>query len=377
MTPADTQPASALGDAPVRRPSSGSQRLYAIEIARGVACGAVLVFHSLTTLPPETLHPAVRFIRQFTNFGWLGVSVFFAASGWCIAERLAAAWRRGETPGAFLRERALRIYPTYWAALALMVAVRLVAAVFNGTLVANNVPNGALAWLGDLLLIQTYLGTSALLFVSWSLVYELTYYAMGGGALALRRWGCSTVGVLLLGALLMVPPVVGWNFRATFALGCWPDFFAGALAWFITRGKRDRTTVVAGVIFLVIAGATALGGDQFGGLPRKVAMGTATFFGLIRVVPALAVTPNRWFGPFAWLGGISYSLYLIHVTVLSPYTNFVLRHVHPEKPVFCFLWLVGLALATVAGVALHWWVEAPVERWRKIRWRHPAPVDAT
>jgi peptidoglycan/LPS O-acetylase OafA/YrhL len=68
---------------------------------------------------------------------------------------------------------------------------------------------------------------------------------------------------------------------------------------------------------------------------------------------------------------------LIHVTVLSPYTNFVLRHVHPEKPVFCFLWLVGLALATVAGVALHWWVEAPVERWRKVRWRRPAPVDTT
>ena len=112
--------------------------------------------------------------------------MFFAVSGWSIAERLAAGHRRQESVLHFLRGRALRIYPAYWAALAFLLLVRLAAVPFNTTRLPDNLPIGALGWLGDLFLLQPYFGTVPALVVSWSLVYELGFYALDAGALALR-----------------------------------------------------------------------------------------------------------------------------------------------------------------------------------------------
>ena len=69
-----------------------------------------------------------------------------------------------------------------------------------------------------------------------------------------------------------------------------------------------------------------------------------------------------------WLGAFSYSLYLIHLAVLSPFTNLAQRFVPPSRWLFCGVWVVGLLVSTAAGWALYRWVEAPIERWRKTRW---------
>jgi peptidoglycan/LPS O-acetylase OafA/YrhL len=99
----------------------------------------------------------------------------------------------------------------------------------------------------------------------------------------------------------------------------------------------------------------------------------------------LAVPHDRMAGTFlplrvlARVGVFSYSLYLVHVTVLSPFLNLAQRFVPPSNTTFILCWTAAVAAAFGAGWILHHCVEAPAERWRKARWRaRPAEsINAT
>lgn len=347
--------------------ATGSRRLQAIEVMRGVACGWVLLFHALTNFEPEQLHPLLRGLRHVTGLGWLGVHMFFAISGWCIAERLAAAWRRGEPALGFLRERALRIFPTYWAALALSFALRVAAVPFNTATLASSFPTGGRGWLADLLLLNPYLGTTATIIISWSLVYELGFYLIGAGALLLRQRGIPSATIAAMGFGLCLWPLFGWNFAPTYVLGLWPDFFAGVLAWWAARATTlaPKWSATAGLAVLLALDAFWPGG--YGALARLAAIGTAValwfFFARDDGTPASGLARR-----LGWFGTFSYSLYLIHLAVLSPLTNLARRFVAPTGLPFVLVWVAVVGLSGAAGWALYRWVEAPIERWRKSRW---------
>jgi peptidoglycan/LPS O-acetylase OafA/YrhL len=352
---------------PAVSPGPRVHRLPAIEVARGFASVWVLLFHSLATWPPEALHPALRTVRHFTTAGWLGVHVFFALSGWCIAERLAAAYRRHESGGRFLRERVLRIFPTYWAALALLLLTRLAAQPFNHTPLWSNLPAGPLGWCGDLLLLNPYVGAPATLIVSWSLVYELGFYALGALALLLRRRGISSAGLVATGLLLCAWPLLPFDSVATHVLRLWPDFFVGALVWWCARRRTAARTIIGLVGLGSLGGLVGAWPAGYGGSARGTAIATAAIL-WVAAGRATDSRQNPFLRAFAWLGACSYSLYLVHVTVLSPFLNLAQRFVPPDHLAFAAIWLVAVALGIGAGRLLYVWVEAPVERWRKTRW---------
>lgn len=363
MNPAaTTSPAANVASSPAPR----VHRLHVIEIARGVASLWVLLFHSLTSWPAEALHPFLAAVQKLTQPGWLGVHMFFAISGWCIAERLAAAQRRDESCGAFLRERALRIYPLYWIAFALLLVSRMAAYPFNShTSFAQNLPADAGVWIADLLLIHPYVNAPATLMVSWSLVYELGFYALGAGALLLRRRGVSATVIFALGLLLCAWPLTQLHFRATHILGLWPDFFAGVLVWWCAREAGKARTLI-GIGALLALTALTLAWEPYGGTGRLAALATAAL---------LWIASRRDFVPtsglarsLTWLGLISYSLYLVHVIVLSPFMNLGQRLVSPQSFAFVFVWAGGVAASIVGSWLVHRYAEAPIERWRKRRW---------
>lgn len=346
-------------------------RVPFIEGARGFASLWVLLFHSLNTWQTDDLYPALGAIRQFTSFGWLGVHIFFAISGWCIAERLATAYRHGESCRTFLRERALRIFPTYWAALALLLCVRWLAMPFNHTTPEQNFPQGAGGWMGNILLINPYLGTPPTLMVSWSLVYELGFYGLGAAALLLRRHGLSSAAIAAAGMLLCATPLLHFHSPAIFVFGLWSDFFAGALVWWCARSPTVLRTT-AGVSGLAVLLALMIGWPGgAGALAHCAAVATAaTLWWASRQEPPLirGVLGRT----FTWLGTISYSLYLVHVTVMSPFQNLVQKFIPAPSVGFAAVWIVSITLGISAGWLMYRFVEAPIEHWRKVRWARPS-----
>ena len=130
--------------------------------------------------------------------------------------------RRGESAPVFLLERALRIFPTYWAALAAALLLRLAAAAMHPAAWDAGLPHGATEWIGEILLLQPYLGTPGFLMVSWTLVFELGFYVLAAGALVARRRNMPSAGLVALGALLCAWPWSRWQPAALLVLGRWP-----------------------------------------------------------------------------------------------------------------------------------------------------------
>lgn len=133
------------------------------------------------------------------NPGPLAVAIFFLISGFVIPFSLSHL--RG---GPFLLSRVMRIYPTYWAALALGVAAISVCA-RPGWMTEE------LSWirlLGNALLVNGHLpGAATLDLVNWTLAVEIKFYllaALMGSALLDRRfWPLAVAALGVLGYLLL------------------------------------------------------------------------------------------------------------------------------------------------------------------------------
>src|SRR5690606_15242718 len=80
--------------------------LYGIQYLRAFAALAVVVFHAAER---TGLHFAI---------GAAGVDVFFVVSGFIM---MAISDRRPMQPVAFLRDRLLRIAPSYWIVTSIMI----------------------------------------------------------------------------------------------------------------------------------------------------------------------------------------------------------------------------------------------------------------
>ncbi|MFN7134293.1 MAG: acyltransferase family protein, partial [Myxococcales bacterium] len=85
---------------------------------RGLAVLAVLAYHLVGQLPATTL--AGKIAALPVNAGWMGVDLFFVLSGFLITRILLFARDESKAPLLnFWRNRALRIFPLYFAVLGL------------------------------------------------------------------------------------------------------------------------------------------------------------------------------------------------------------------------------------------------------------------
>lgn len=333
-----------------------------LEAGRGFASLAVVSFHSLTAIPQDALPGFLQAVRTVTEWGWLGVHVFFAISGWCIAERLAKGLRNSEGMIHFAAERFLRIYPTYWAALALAILLRLGALPFNRTPLLEALPAGGAGWLASLTLFGPPFGGSLYLLVSWSLVYELAFYLCAAWALwALGRRRGDAGLFFAVGALACAAPLLADTRHGALSfLGMWPEFFAGAAAWWAARKGH---WVAGGAAVALITAVTLLRPDETEPGHLTALITALVLAGAWRWDSKIAAT--RVVRPFASVGALSYSLYLIHVPLCSPFNNLLGRWIPTRSGAFVAVWACSLLLALAGAWALNRAVEAPVERWRR------------
>jgi peptidoglycan/LPS O-acetylase OafA/YrhL len=341
---------------------AGAGRYHCLEAGRGVASLGVLLFHSLNSYPAGSLPEVLRPLKSGGGYGWLGVHVFFAISGWCIAERIARGFRIKESGHHFAAERFLRIFPTYWAALIATVAIRLASLRFNSAGFASCFPIGWQGWLGTALLLDPYVGRDPYLIVSWSLVYELGFYLCAALALvtALRRIANGTV-LFAIGSLMCFIPWTTHEGSAPWrVLVLWPDFFSGVAAWWAAR-RGFRTS---GFTVLALMSATAILRPAFWGIGGMTAIGTAWMlaFAYSRDARLAKVPVMR---PLIWVGGISYSLYLIHVPIVTSVEHLMGRWIPYSSAWFPIVWIAAIVTALIGARTLNRFVEAPIERWRR------------
>ncbi|MBB3695676.1 acyltransferase [Sphingomonas sp. BK580] len=345
----------ALGGPPPRTPpatrsaSAPPDLLYNLQALRGYAAVSVATYHF-------ALIPAASVPWRYGSFG---VDLFFVLSGFIIA------WSTRATHHGFLMHRAIRVLPAYWIATCLFGVIVLVAMPTDA----------ALGWIGrSLLFLHGPDGRPPLLFVGWTLVYELVFYLLYAGAL---RAGPRRAPLLAIAAL----PVLAYGGRLIgVAPRDWPLLieFGLGLAIFLWVDRRPTPFPPGAAMALVIVAAALLyllepgRHGQDGGvadLIRVAALGVpaaAVVLGLVQLERAGVAMRSR---PVVALGAASYALYLLHPIVFS----FVLPV--PAGSIARRLAIFILLLAITVGVSLAFraWIEVPMLRLLRRRPTDMAP----
>lgn len=312
------------------------QRLAGLDGLRGLAASAVVLYHIAAAF--TLVHGG--HVPQWLASGKFGVQLFFVLSGFVILMTI----ERGPSPRAFLISRFARLFPAYWAAVALAAAVGLC---WNGGDFPNASPELVAA---NFTMLQRFLGVQPLDWSYWSLPCELVFYSgmlVAIWARGLRYLECASliwIAVALLIAVSRTEPVE--NYAQFFAIGI-----------SLYRLANDEATPLT---YAVLVAGLAL--CTFGCGPAPNDADPVTYFGVglfaTGAVWVAATRPPRFLTsrPMLFLGAISYPLYLVHFR-LSYVAIAALRDVPaPAAIVSAAVLSVGVAML------IHKFVERPGSR---------------
>jgi len=188
---------------------SSEQYIY-IQILRFIAATSVVIFHAVGTAMKHLPEQSAYGYGVFRH-GDHGVDIFFVISGFIICY---STYFAQTTPIKFLSRRLQRIVPIYWLFTLAMVAIAvLVPSAFSDT-----------DWINPrrVLLSMTFLSfvdqKMPVIFVGWSLEYEMLFYLTVTILLfrARKVWDDLIMIFSLLGALSILPAGSGLQVLSAF-----------------------------------------------------------------------------------------------------------------------------------------------------------------
>ena len=315
-----------------------SDRIATVDSLRGVAVFAVVWFH-LTN--GNSLLQSPGWLRTSGRLGWLGVDIFFVISGFVIPHALYRADYRIRDCGRFLLRRAARLEPPYLVSLVLLIVLTFVSSRlpgFRGQPPSYSVPQ----LLSHVPYLTGLLGFTWINIVYWSLALELQYYLLIGASFPLIAHRTAWIRCLTVLSFICVGLAVP---SELIVLHWMPLFTCGILAFLLRGGLLSVGWYAVNMLLALASVSVVLGGGV-------AAVGGATSL-LIAFVDIDAP-------PLLFLGGISYSLYLIHVPVGGRLISGMAR----------LSWgPLQIAVATVAALAacvlvaqiFYVWVERPAK----------------
>ena len=310
--------------------------------------------------------------------GSMGVSLFFFLSGYLITTLLRAEADRFEriSLGGFYLRRLLRIFPPMYIVIVIVLVLTWLNVLPHTASVGGTVATATFLsnyWI----IFEGHEGVPAGLGVFWSLAVEEHFYLVFPLLyIAMRKWLPNrTHQVALLVALCVA--ILGWrlllwsNGAGPLRLYYATDTRADALLWGAVMAigfnpvygevRLPRQKWLAPVIVLVCAAIFFASSKLPGHYTIGFTVQSLAAFGIF--IPVI-LAPDSWIGrflnwkPVAWVGVISYSLYLTHRWALIAAEEWI--------PAPHVVWAsAGIAAAVLLSWGMRVWVEKPLEQLRK------------
>jgi exopolysaccharide production protein ExoZ len=339
--------------------------LVYIQILRFLAALAVVAFHVLGA-PPKGFEAPESALTFALSYGGRGVDLFFVISGFVI---FYATHSSKLTPAEFLRRRVERIAPLYFFV------------IFTVTMLAITLPAtfGTPDWytprhiIKSLAFIAFTDGDMPVVYVGWSLEYEMYFYLAVALLMALTRdvWRNIVVmfsAVAILGQLPGVAAALG-NY-AFFADSMILEFVLGVIVgWVFVNGRIGWPMPVAAACAI----AAVLVSDPtsrviVSGAPAACLVAAAAWASRKRIDPS-------WLErALARLGDASFSIYLAQVETVSLASMAVAR-LFPAIPPLPLL-IVTSCIVVALGLALNIFMERPLLKLCR-RLGGPRPTTST
>ncbi|HIP32687.1 MAG TPA: acyltransferase [Crocinitomicaceae bacterium] len=328
-----------------------SNRILELDALRGIAALLVVFFHYTIHREESTLG---------FKLGTTGVDLFFIISGFVILMSLS----RIKSAKHFVFNRLVRLYPAYWAAVTItfLVSNYIDFGVNSDIYLQKNF----IDYFINLTMFQMYFEVGDIDGPYWTLVLEMLFYILMLILLLTRQ----LKNIQLYGFLLIIGTValnlgirnsnlIQVIFFYLPVLQFIPLFFAGTLFYqlYTKQGKQKRIYFLIGVTFLVQLFLFKTTGRSFLFISQLEYTAMISIYYLLFFLfihGKLKFIVNRL---TLFLGGISYSLYLIHqmisIKIVIPYL--ILNYG------FSF-WTASLCFALPLSIILAYLITSLVEK---------------
>ncbi len=371
--------------------SNSRKKLGLIQGLRGVAALLVVLVHSSALLEMATGQP---FLGRLFYFGGVGVDFFFVLSGFIIYYVNHRDIGRPEKARSFLLKRFFRIYPLYWVVL---------------------LPRLLRPWeshnLGDIGIVLSSLAlfpypTPPIVNVSWTLTYEVFFYLifslliwhptkwLVGGIVT---WLTIDVAYWILYLWGFYRDLIHHPVLKFFLSSLHLEFVLGYVAAYLVvqhRWKHSRVLIGLGTLLLLgfglfdnwlgaldhaarlnLSSIAEIDGEPITRCYRVIFAGVPSMIIVLGAAALESVEEIKVPQWFTYLGDASFSIYLIHGTVLNNTIQFLLKR--GQVPLLDHLaFRLGLLIAAIAiGCLLHEAIEKPLLKWSRTRWLTPAKPE--
>ena len=324
--------------------SANTDKLDSVQVLRALAAVAVVTHH----------------IRLFGNGAW-GVDLFFVISGFimCFVTEHSGAH--------FFAKRVIRVVPLYWAGTLGIFSLALLVPGF-----LRETHPDLVQLVKSLFFIPYRTGDNVfpIMFLGWTLNYEMFFYLLFAGSMAISH----AYRAVICSAVLVALAIVGWmvefesvvleffteSIIVEFAFGmfCY-SVFARTADWRARAGNGARTLmVIAGLLLIACMPLMSAQSEIIG---RPFAWGLLALGAFLLIVHGLA---NRRLPRFAVLvGDASYSLYLFHPYVLNVFNRVLRPSYDAGSPSAYLMALLAIAVCCGVAVVLYRLLELPLTTW--------------
>jgi exopolysaccharide production protein ExoZ len=310
-------------------------RMDSVQALRGIAALSVVLFHA-----------------TWIGLSSFGVELFFVLSGFIICHAAA------KEPEGFMLKRACRVVPLYGLA---------TIGVFVGALILPSLFASSEPTLWNLvrsLFFVPYVREDGvmmpLLFLGWTLNYEMLFYVIFAVALLLSRRLAPVIAATVILALAFAHPMLA---PLSAQLDFWSrpvilDFLVGISAYLVWT--RHRATLQNLPVKIASGVALAMLSFLITGIPHGVApiIPIKALLGGILLLTSLRLDGAiKWPATILLLGDASYSLYLLHPYVLQA-INW-LAHPLNASPLGMLYTAVAVATAILVAILSFRTIERP------------------
>lgn len=280
-------------------------RFKEIDTFRGLAAIMVVLFHCTMSRPNYD---------SILRFGITGVELFFILSGFVIFNSIL----RIENGKKFIYYRITRLYPTYWFSVCLTFSLTVIYALFK----QNFVLKEAITQLvGNLTMLQFYLGIPNIDGPYWTLIIELLFYTL----IWLLQITSLQKHIILIHIFLSITSVILTNYFLDNPIAAFiiykipifqfiPVFLTGILFFSIYTGRIKKQLGYMLILFSVLCQISLF---HVAGYVSHVI--NQKEYGIMLFIFAIILTlaiENKlaWvINPYTlFLGQVSYPLYLVH-----------------------------------------------------------------
>ncbi len=327
--------------------------IHNIQMLRAVAAIMVVMHHILPYY--QSMGETIAIIDLVSQWGFAGVDIFFVISGFIMAYTTFNKKRTLSNATTFFKHRIFRIYLGYWPFFLLMLLAIYYAKPLK---------------LDTLNVVGSFLLTNADMFklvlpISWSLSYELYFYALFLFTFLFTVKQLYTLIPLFSIFILSLVLISFLNqeipqsfFYSPFIL----EFFSGVLLYMYRGSLMQYWMLPVSILVIILTYMYGISYETKFGLYRVLTFGTGALFIVLFV---LILEDKQLFlagKQIKAIGNASYTLYLSHLIIIQLFSFIGLRDFFTSEGfLFPLLgWLILISICIIFSIIYYQKIEKPM-----------------